>query len=59
MFLIAEQCGSASTRCGTIVLCECAKLHITEMYVLWVIACYTRNKCEQGIGGLRRNSQGL
>ena len=59
VFLIAGHCSSASTRCRSIILRECAKLNITEMCVICITACYTRDKDEEGIGCVSSNSQRL
>ena len=59
VFLIAEHCSLASTRCRSIILRECAKLNITEMCVICIAACYTRDKGEEGIDRVSCDDQGL
>ena len=59
VFLIAKHCSSANTRCRSIILRECAKLNITEMCVICIAACYTRDKGEEGIGCVSSDGQRL
>ena len=59
MFLVTKHSSSACTRRSTVILCEAAKLYITQVYIIWITACDTRDKGQKGISGVRRHRQWL